>query len=319
MFEFNKSYLLYIGIGVVIVLVAFFAYQELTKHKMEIQKLRYESEKLRKIIHAYNMRQWQQDPSEELIDEDSDEEDTELEPDTSHTDIRLPSNSNQVQEILQETLSSFKGEDVPAPVVPTSSVKIVSPENEINEEHVIEEPVVATIALGGGASSASAAVSVVSGVPNVKSRSAMHKMHELHELHEQEPLDDLPDVESFGRPTQRHPGNSDKTSEEEEPEEPEEPEESGDRIVIEDAPPLILEEDKPEFPETPKVKSEKTEEPASAFSFTQLKEIANKHGVKGRSKKDLITKLTDIGVDPTQDIQKGQVDEEEFFFAAHAQ
>ena len=57
MFEsFDKTYIIYLGVGIVIVAVAFFAYQELQKHKMEIQKLRYESEKLQKIIPNINIR-----------------------------------------------------------------------------------------------------------------------------------------------------------------------------------------------------------------------------------------------------------------------
>lgn len=113
---FDKIYLIYLGIGVVIVLVAFFAYQELQKHKMEIQKLRYESQKLQKIIHAYNMRQWHQDPSEEQnetdSEEDSDNESNEI------PEVRVPAHASastphEVQEILNETLSTLAAKGIP--------------------------------------------------------------------------------------------------------------------------------------------------------------------------------------------------------------
>src|SRR6187551_3736172 len=70
---FDKTYLVYLGIGLVIALVAFFAYQELQKHKTEIEKLRYDAQKLEKIIHAYNMRQYHADPSEEPNTDDEEE------------------------------------------------------------------------------------------------------------------------------------------------------------------------------------------------------------------------------------------------------
>lgn len=211
MFEnFNQSYLIYIGIGIVIVLVAFFAYQELTKHKMEIQKLRYESEKLRKIIHAYNMRQWQQDPSEEPIDEDSDES-TDEDSEEPETDVRLPSApsasgtaaiaaaSHQVQEILQETLSSV------AAAAPASSVTVVKEPNAPATIKFVPNPakqkpaaivtprvVVPSVTNGfGGASQIVGATdSLITGQPSVSFLDST--------VHEQDPADDLPDVESFG-------------------------------------------------------------------------------------------------------------------------
>jgi len=115
---FDKTYIIYLGVGIVIVAVAFFAYQELQKHKTEIQKLRYESEKLQKIIHAYNMKQWHQDPSEEPNDsgtDESDDSDSDEAPNDLHVrqSVRPPRPPTStpaapnMQNIIAETLQNL--------------------------------------------------------------------------------------------------------------------------------------------------------------------------------------------------------------------
>lgn len=120
----SQTHLIYLGIAVVIVIVAFFAYQELQKHKMEIQKLRFQSEKLQKIIHAYNMKQWQAHPEdsdneefsgrEEEESEDDEPEESQEEEDTmlveqNIDDLNDDETRQVVNDILQETLSSLGG------------------------------------------------------------------------------------------------------------------------------------------------------------------------------------------------------------------
>ena len=102
----SQTYLIYLGIAVVIIIIAFFAYQELQKHKMEIQKLRFQSEKLRKIVHAYNMQQWAQQtgyPEESETEEEEEEE--EEEPLEEHIELTGDDARQVVNEILKEAMS----------------------------------------------------------------------------------------------------------------------------------------------------------------------------------------------------------------------
>lgn len=111
----SQTYLIYLGIAVVIIIIAFFAYQELQKHKMEIQKLRFQSEKLQKIIHAYNMQQWAQQteyPEEsETDDEDEDDENEDEEERDEDEEVELDEDDARqvVNDILKEALSASGG------------------------------------------------------------------------------------------------------------------------------------------------------------------------------------------------------------------
>lgn len=93
----SQQNLIYLGIALLVVGIAFFAYQELQKHHTEIEKLRMQghelrlqSQKLEKIIHAYNMRQWQQ--SNEYMNNDNDEHDDD---DSSNNDSNDSNDSSE--------------------------------------------------------------------------------------------------------------------------------------------------------------------------------------------------------------------------------
>lgn len=179
---FDKTYLIYIGIGAVVVTVAFFAYQELQKHKMEIQKLRYESQKLQKIIHAYNMKQWHQDPSEELVETDS-EEDSDA--DVTDEAPELTSSvavSHHAQEILNETLSNLASKNSPpkTPQNPKDQPKKIPAQISIPPKP-IQQPIAATTrtVLGGG---------------SINVQASVQRIQQARQMDE---IDDLPEVDSF--------------------------------------------------------------------------------------------------------------------------
>jgi hypothetical protein len=96
----SQQHLIYLAIVVLIIIIAFFAYQELQKHHMEIEKLRHQSQKLEKIIHAYNMRQWHQ--SVEQREYESSEDDN-----TSNEDDDEEFDDEEKHEIVNNFLGRF--------------------------------------------------------------------------------------------------------------------------------------------------------------------------------------------------------------------
>lgn len=101
----SQQNLIYLGIALLIVGIAFFAYQELQKHHTEIEKLRMQSQKLEKIIYAYNMRQWHQSTDPYLMDGagDSDEESDSDESGSEEND----GNTNNMSSFIRQTLNSI--------------------------------------------------------------------------------------------------------------------------------------------------------------------------------------------------------------------
>ena len=102
----SQQNLIYLGIALLIVGIAFFAYQELHKHHTEIEKLRMQSQKLEKIIYAYNMRQWHQSTDPYLNDgaaeDDSDESDSDSESE-SHSET----DTNNMTSFIRQTINSI--------------------------------------------------------------------------------------------------------------------------------------------------------------------------------------------------------------------
>ena len=117
----SQQNLIYLGIALLVVGIAFFAYQELQKHHTEIEKLRMQSQKLQKIIHAYNMGQWHQSEyrsgdrdEEENESEDESEDETEDQSD-SEDERESDREHKMVHSFLQNTLQSMGGASVGTP------------------------------------------------------------------------------------------------------------------------------------------------------------------------------------------------------------
>lgn len=111
----SQQHLIYLAIVLLVIGIAFFAYQELQKHHMQIEKLRHQSAKLEKIIHAYNMRQWHQSMEPpEFEEEDSsleeDEEEGEPQPVESESEDEESGETRErlVSNILQHTFNTMK-------------------------------------------------------------------------------------------------------------------------------------------------------------------------------------------------------------------
>jgi len=118
----SQQNLIYLGLALLVVGIAFFAYQELQKHHTEIEKLRMQSQKLQKIIHAYNMGQWHQSEyrngeKEEFSDDDeSDSSHEEDEKDISSSGSEESDEQHKmVHSILQNTLHSMGNGSVGTP------------------------------------------------------------------------------------------------------------------------------------------------------------------------------------------------------------
>jgi hypothetical protein len=118
---FSQQNLIYLGLALLVVGIAFFAYQELQKHHTEIEKLRLQSQKLQKIIHAYNMGQWHQseyrnNEKEEFSDDESDSSNEEDDKDISSNESDESDEQHKmVHSILQNTLHSMGSGSVGTP------------------------------------------------------------------------------------------------------------------------------------------------------------------------------------------------------------
>jgi hypothetical protein len=122
----SQQNLIYLGIALLIVGIAFFAYQELQKHHTEIEKLRMQSQKLEKIIYAYNMRQWHQSTDPYLNDggvnsDESDESDESNSDDSDDSDRDIP--DNNMSSFIRQTLNSLGTPAGPSKVTISSGGK----------------------------------------------------------------------------------------------------------------------------------------------------------------------------------------------------
>lgn len=123
----SQQNLIYLGIALLIVGIAFFAYQELQKHHTEIEKLRMQSQKLEKIIYAYNMRQWHASADPYLNDgaADSDnEEDSNNESGESDSENESGPDTN-MSSFIRQTLNSLGTPAGPSKVTISAGGKTV--------------------------------------------------------------------------------------------------------------------------------------------------------------------------------------------------
>ena len=253
MFEsFDKTYIIYLGVGIVIVAVAFFAYQELQKHKMEIQKLRYESEKLQKIIHAYNMKQWHQDPSEEpneSDDSDSDE-DSEEAPTQSFSSSRSTTSQSLREKQNTSSSSTNSQTSLREQANGTSNRQDLTrsreriPINDTIPSQQVQDVISETLSSLAAKESRQPQVSAPATpapmqAPQAQAQAqAQAPVMTLSHSDEQEPMDDLPDVESFAFETTKQSRKDNLNSDEDDSELENKPEQSIDEEI--EVPPVVV-------------------------------------------------------------------------------
>ena len=103
----SQQNLIYLGIALLIVGIAFFAYQELQKHHTEIEKLRMQSQKLEKIIYAYNMRQWHQSTDPYLNDGAADDDESDESGSESESESHSDTDTNNMTSFIRQTINSI--------------------------------------------------------------------------------------------------------------------------------------------------------------------------------------------------------------------